>query len=166
MIANGRYEMAVMLPKMDRKAVELCHAGYSINITLSVFLMLFIMLFKTSVMGWFNLPASDVPLLYTIPVFALVMGSYNPLNYWFIRVKRFDLLSVGKIIQFVFIVLLTILFGYWGHIHGLIYGYLLAWILYTLFTAIQAQKVGFFNYKFHIDRIIDTARQYKDFPLF
>lgn len=165
-IANGRYEMAVMLPKMDRKAVELCHAGYTINFTLSLLLMLFIIFFKSYVTVWFNLPATDSVLLYLIPLFTLVMGSYNPLNYWLIRVKRFDLLSVGKIIQFVFIVLLTILFGYWGHIHGLIYGYLVAWALYTAFTSFQAYKVGFFNYQFHVDRIIDTARQYKDFPLF
>jgi O-antigen/teichoic acid export membrane protein len=165
-IINGRYEMAIMLPKMERKAVELCHMGYMINGASSIFIGLIIFIFYDFFTSTFRLNEEDGVLLFTIPLFTLVMGSYNNLNYWLLRIKKFELLSVGKIIQFLCIVLFTILFGYLGNIHGLIYGYLIAWAIYSALTHYQSIKPGFFSYRVHFERIFNTAKEYKDFPLF
>lgn len=165
-IINGRYEMAVILPKMERKAIELCHAGFMLNVILSIIVFVIIIVLKRPMCEYLHLSLDQSNLLYIIPVFTFVMGSYNIMNYWLLRIKKFELLSMGKIIQFVGIVLFTIILGYYGYPQGLIYGYLIAWILYLLVTSYQIHSQGFFSYSFHASRVLYTAKSYRDFPLF
>ncbi len=166
-LANGRYEMAIMLPKMERKSVELTHAGFIIAFILMLITLLGIHVFKNFIGDFLKLnKASEINLVYTVPLFIFAMGLYNPLNYWMIRIKKFTLISVGKVVQFASLVFFVLLLGYYDASNGLVIGYLISWIFFVLFTVYQCYRQNYFTYSINIQRVWQTAKKYKDFPLF
>ncbi len=166
-IASGRYEMAIILPKMKRKAVELAYSGMLFAVLISLLCFVSFLFLKENIAHYFNIfDPKEINLFLTIPFFVLCMGLYNPINYWMVREKKFKSISTGKMVQTTGIVCFTVIMGLAGYTSGLLVGYLIAWIIYVIFSFFQANQEKFFTVKLSLARIIDTAKNYKDFPLY
>ena len=97
-IAAGRYELAIMLPKKDEDAINIVALSILISFFISFISFLVIFLFNakiTNLLG--NSEISNW--LYFIPITVLLTGMYRSFNYWSNRKKQYKRLATSKIIQ-------------------------------------------------------------------
>ncbi len=165
MVACGRYEVAIVLPAEDSKALNLVGLSLLITIgtaTVSFLLMFFLgtgfsFLFKESLLKFY---------LLFVPVSVIAMGVYQTFYNWGLRAKKFRSLSTSRIIQSVFTVAASITFAYTGTgLNGLILGFIVGQIAGAIFISISVLPNHPINWNsINASEMKDAARHYKDFP--
>src|SRR5690606_30247208 len=94
-IANGRYEMAIVIPKEDKQVfslVFLCIIIAGILCLLSFPITLFL---NEEISVLIKNPQVKDP-LYLIPIIVFLIGVYNPLKYYLTREGKFKMLSCSQ----------------------------------------------------------------------
>ena len=87
-IANGRYELAIMLPEKDEDAINIAALSLLIAIVFSVLLLILVIFFNNRITGLMG--NSEIGLwLYFVPFVVFMTGLYNVLNYLNIRKKLY-----------------------------------------------------------------------------
>lgn len=96
-IANGRYELAVMLPESDDDALNVAALGLLIAAALSFLLLCIAVAFNGPISAL--LGNGDIgPWLYLVPLTVLFMGLFNALNYYNNRLKQYrDIARAGML---------------------------------------------------------------------
>lgn len=97
-IACGRFELAIMIPPKDEDAKGILFLSISISVVLSIVLLLIAFLLNDHITRWLNEPLIS-PWLYFVPLSVLLLGTYNSLNYWFNREKRFKDMAFNRLAQ-------------------------------------------------------------------
>jgi O-antigen/teichoic acid export membrane protein len=97
-LATGRYEMAIMLPRKNADATNIAALSITINLVVSVALF--------AVACLFNKPISDAlgngsisTWLYFVPLAVLLNGIYLNLNYWSNRNKLYFLMAHRRVLH-------------------------------------------------------------------
>src|SRR5699024_4937358 len=85
-IANGRYELAILLPKTDKEALSIMTLSLVISTLLSIFLFISIIIFHNPIVSIVNNRELS-KWLYFIPIVVFLAGLYNSLNYYNTRKK-------------------------------------------------------------------------------
>ena len=112
-IATGRYELAVMLPEKDKKAVNVIALSLLISLAVSVVSFLIVWIFNTQICN--ILENQDVSTyLYLVPLSVLSVGWFQTFNYWNSRKKRFKNVTYSKTTQSVTVSGASIGMGYAG----------------------------------------------------
>ena len=97
-MANARYELAIMLPKKEEEAVNILALSIIVAAAISLLLFIIILLFhdnialllgNTKISNW----------LYFIPLSILLTGIYQPFNYWSNRKKQYKRLASNRMYQ-------------------------------------------------------------------
>ncbi len=97
-IATGRYELAIMLPKQNRDAINIVALSFLIALSISLLLLIIIFLFKHHIV--LLLGNKEIEnWLYFIPLSLFIFGLSNSLNYWNNRNKNYTLIAKAKINQ-------------------------------------------------------------------
>lgn len=97
-IASGRYELAIMLPKKDEDAINIASLGILISTFFSVFLFFIILFFNDSICSLLN--NTDIkPWLYFIPLVVFFTGVFNVLNYFNNRQKEFKTIASATAVK-------------------------------------------------------------------
>lgn len=166
-ILGGRYESAIMLPKLHSHASQLFTLTILLAITISSILFFIVNLFGDTIssishMGFFS------PYLPAVPIIALGLLSLQVILNWLNRIVFYKGFVAIKIIQnaasalFQIFLSFTVLF-----VGGLIWGYslglLLALLLGIVLVSLKSKSLSFFP---NIPRIIVLARRYREFPLY
>lgn len=163
-ISAGRYELAVVLPKEERKAQTLFKLSLII-ITLISILSLLIFLFRDRVSDFYN--DKDLPkyMIYVTPAIFFT-GLYNLLFNWNVRHGKFNAVSASRITQSFIGNILYLAFGYlaWG-IDGLVIGWMIGQIFSTLMLIYPTIKNWQSGTKISNSEIKEMAIKHKDFPL-
>ena len=165
-IATGRYEMAIILPKNDNDSINILAISSIISFGISLFSLLLLIIFRDYILFFFENPEIG-NYLYLAPVTIFFQGIFQAFNYWSVRKKTYkrNALSrasqsfTGASGQYVFGVSQA---GPIGLIAGTIIGQLTA----TIIIVWEPIK----NLKKYINRISkaeikSNLRTYKDFPL-
>ncbi len=97
-IATGRYELAIMLPKKDSDAMHIVVLSMVLAFIVSFLTFIFIVIFKESIVTLVNNNAIG-NWLYLMPVTILFTGLYQSFNYWSNRKKQYKRLAVSRIVQ-------------------------------------------------------------------
>ena len=97
-IANGRYELALLLPKKESEAINMYFGSILISVFLSAFSLLLIIIFGKYISEILNVPEL-YKWLYLIPFVIIILAIQQASNYWLNRKKSFKVLSVGRVIQ-------------------------------------------------------------------
>lgn len=97
-IATGRYEMAIMLPKKDEDSINLVFLSIIICISLSFFSLIVIIILHQKIINLLNAPEIST-WLYLIPITVLMTGFYNTFNYWSNKKKHYKRLSSSRVLQ-------------------------------------------------------------------
>lgn len=162
-VASGRLELAVTLPKEHKKAQNLIFSGMIFTLILGI-LSLGFPLFAENVGSFYD---DDIlpKYLWLIPLAVISYGFLGLSNNWALRGKRFNSLSSAKVFQSIANNGLAALFGYiaWG-VDGLI----IAWLI--------SQYAGILVLTWGVERKTNrkdldiaifksTVKEYKDFPL-
>lgn len=164
-VATGRYEQAVMLPKKERDAVHIVILSLLIASCFSLIVLAVIVMCTylfPSVVKENNLG----DLIYFVPLSVFVVGSYNTFCVWNNRSKNYLLISQTKVMQTSGMSLTQLTLGntkIWssGLIIGWFTGQILALCL-IFYKSIIINKIQL--YKFNKLRMIALTYRYKDFP--
>ncbi len=95
-IANGRYELAIIIPDKDKDAINIFALGVIISFILSVFLFLFVIIFHSNIVSWIG--NDDIGIwLYLAPFVILLVGCFNMLNYFSTRKKYYKNIAYANV---------------------------------------------------------------------
>lgn len=97
-IAAGRYEMAILLPKEDKEAINLMTLSFTIVSILSLLLLIVVVLFENQLLNWLDKPQLSGWLI-MVPIAVFIGTSYRILTYWSNRRKRFKGTSISSVTQ-------------------------------------------------------------------
>ena len=164
LLTTGQYELAIVLPESDKKASALFHLSLLLTVGISLFFFIFIILFGGSITVFFHQEqlASFLPYL---PIYLLLSGFWQTMNYYFVRHKKYYNLGVYSITQSVIGSATKCLLGFKGFLFfGLLWGQLLGQLLATL-TSIMLGKSTFKHLKqWDKKEIAVVAETYSNFP--
>jgi O-antigen/teichoic acid export membrane protein len=164
-IANARYELAIMLPKKDEDAINILALGFIINLFLSLFLLMIILIFHDYILNLLNNKEIS-PWLYLVPISVFLMGCFNLLNYYNNRKKYYKDLAKANVFKSIGSAIVQLILGFLkvGAI-GLISGQIFAQIISNTKLFLNIKKDNLFI-KIKKIKIIALAKRYKDFPKF
>ena len=125
-IVSGRYEQAIILPKKDEDAVNILSFGLLITIFISILTLVLVILFNPfftqileneSISTW----------LYFIPLVIFLLGLFNLLTYYNIRMGEFKDLAKATVIKSVILSMSQLILGFLKYgAGGLISGQILS----------------------------------------
>lgn len=162
-IANGRLELAIVLPKADTKAVQLLKLGLKISIGISL-ICFSLLLIKAPLEQFYQtkLLSQFLPLV-AITVF--IISTHNLLIQWLVRIKLFYSISMIKILLSIYTNSLFILLGWLQFgVSGLIFSYIIGFGLTTFVLFLMTKK----NIPWNSPSLIKDKKlllEYKEFPL-
>ena len=166
-ITTLRFELAIILPKEDKDAVNLVFLTLSINLIVSILLAMLVFLFHdffNSLLGEKNLGKY----LYLIPISTFLTGFYETFNYWNNRIKKYKNISYSKILKSTSVGSWNIVFGFSGFKNfGLIPGQIFGLFISGLFLFITSIKeisklIKYVSFK----RTVFLIKKYKNIPQF
>jgi len=170
-VATGRYDLALMLPKQDKEAVNVLSFSVISTLFISCVVLSIALIFNESITGIFKAPKFSF-WLYFLPLSTLFYGIFQILCSWLNRQKRYTALAgsnvtlktateLSKLGLGISKKVSTILSN--GLIVGYIFGQFLAsTILILRFFRQERQKIKFINFK----KMLSYARLYKKFPIY
>ncbi|MBI4945989.1 MAG: oligosaccharide flippase family protein [Bacteroidetes bacterium] len=162
-VVAGRYEIAFVLPKIQKRANNLFVLALLITICISL-LSLLAMIFSNEISKWYKEEELGKYIFYLSPAVFLV-GMNNIFIQWIIRSGKYSLVSVSRISQSVTQSAGYALLGYFGWgINGLI----IAWLIGNIIPCIILlfPSLHYFNRKdIDVEEIKSVAKEYKDFPM-
>jgi O-antigen/teichoic acid export membrane protein len=125
-IINGRYELAIMLPKKDEDAINIFALGFVITSILSLVFLILILIFKNFIITFFENDEIGKWLFLT-PISIFFIGVWNLLNYFNIRKQNYKDISKATIIKSVILSISQITIGFIkSGVVGLISGHIIS----------------------------------------
>ena len=160
-IINGRYEFAIILPEKDEDARALLGLCLLISSVISLFLLIIILSFHSSIIKVINNPAISM-WLYFIPFVVFLIGTFNAFNYYFSRGKRFKNIAQANVTRSIALAGGQILFPLLKEGGGLVLGRILSTLVSPLFLWLKFTNndIIIFNHK----KITRVASRFINFP--
>ena len=164
LVATGRYEMAIMLPKQHNNGASLVQLSIWITVALAVALWCLLLMPMTM------LGLVDVVLpswLGLLPLAVLLAGYSQSLNYWLSRHQYFRRISNGRVLQALTVAIVSIAVGKSEWIEsGLIVGLLMGQVVLAAYYAyVVRQDCPLHLRQLSWRRVVWNGKRYKDFPL-
>jgi len=164
-VATGRYEMAIVLPRTDDKAINVLALSLFITLLISIFSGLIVWLFGEDIA---RLAGSEglIPFLKWVPLFVLVSGFYQSFNQWATRKRYYKNIAASKISQSSSNAAISLGTGFAGmNALGLIWGQIAGWFmgsmpLFYRFWRRDQKLIPAVNKT----QMLVQAKEYSDFP--
>lgn len=97
-VSTGRYQMAILMPKDDKKAVNIVGLGLLLSLVVSAVLLIVVLLFGHNLAMLFRMPAIEKWLIF-IPLSTLMIGVFEVSIQWHNRQKKFKSTASANLIQ-------------------------------------------------------------------
>lgn len=161
-IITGRYELAIVLPRSNKAALDIFSASLYISSTITIASLILVYFFWSDITELLNQPVLTY-WIYSAPIIGFIVGLQQILTYWKIRQKNFKSISASKITQSLTSSLSQVLFGLvnFGP-RGLIIGYIFGLTLSTI-PLLKKNNITLGKNKL---RIIRLLKKYIKFPTF
>ncbi|GAA3706771.1 lipopolysaccharide biosynthesis protein [Oceanisphaera sediminis] len=164
-IANGRYELAIMLPRKDSEAINLVVLGFAICTTISMILLLVVVFSNEKIKE--SLGNESIGFwLYFVPLSVFLSGCFNVLNYYNVRRKHYKDLRNAAIAKSFVTASVQLSVGFFksgaaGLIGGQIFSQLVA-------NTRLIKNIGKDDLSRSLckRKVIVLAKRYRDFPKF
>jgi len=161
-IANGRYELAIMLPKKDEDAINILALGFIINVILSLFLLLIVIIFHNYIVKLLNNKEIS-PWLYFVPFSVFLIGIFNLLNYFNNRMKQYKDLAKANVYKSIGMAAVQLSLGFLkAGVLGLISGQIFSQIISNAKLFFNIKKLKLFD-KINKLKMIVVAKKYQNF---
>ena len=162
-IATARYEMAIILPKNDKQAINIVGLSVIISLIVSVLSLIIVWVFNTNICK--ILQNDEISsYLFLVPLSTLSMAWYHIFNYWNVRKKQFRNVAYAKSFQGISTVGVTVGLASLksaGLIFGQIFGYFFGMII-MLFRFLQKDRKELKNIS--KEEMKSVAITYQNFP--
>lgn len=165
-IANGRYELAIMLPRKDEDAINIFALGFIIVSSLSLFLLVIVILFNDYFITL--LGNEEIAIwLYFIPITVFFMGLWNILNYFNNRKKNYKDLRNATIIKSIVLATIQLSVGFLkSGVTGLIVGQIISQLFANTKLLKNITKDKFLISKISRIKMLALLKKYKKFPIY
>lgn len=163
-LSTLRYELAVVLPKEDRKANSIVSGGIFISLIINIILLICIVIFKESIVKLFDFPIKYSSWLFLIPASTFLFSVYQFFNYWLTRNAAFRAISINKVFRRVFEGSTQTAIGALKIPAGLPLGDIVGNIANIISGYYQATKKGFTFKNVSLKKIKSSLKRYIDFP--
>ena len=166
LIATGKYELAILLPKSEKKAVALFQLCFCLNIIFFIISLSVVLLFKRDIAVFLN-QEKLISLFLFIPFIVFLSGCWQAMNYFLIRQKKYYNVSIYNVTQSAFNSGLKLLLGIKGLIQsGLMWATLFGQFIATLISVVSGRSHFKQALKMDKAQIINIAKGYSNFPKF
>jgi len=164
-IATGRYELAVILPKNKKESINIVAISFLISLIISICLFVLVLLFNKEITLLIGTPEIS-NWLYLMPLSVLLVGFYQSLNYWNNKNKQYKTMAKSKIYQSASVGSTNLTLGFielskFGLIIGQLFGQIIAF-----FILLKSFIKNDMNYLQNINKLkmFSLFKKYKDFP--
>ena len=163
-IANGRYELAIMIPKKDEDAINIFALGFIIASSISFVLLVLVLIFKKYFS--FLLGNEEIGVwLYFVPISVFFIGIFNLLNYFNNRKKNYKDISNANILKSIVAAIMQLSIGLIQQgATGLISGQIISQFFANTKLLKNIIKDKILISKITKKKIIALAKRYKNFP--
>ena len=165
-LAAGRYELSIVIPKKDSDAVNIVALSIVISVVFSLFLQLVFALFNSAISELLGNESISF-WLYFVPLVVFMMSLYNILRYFSIRIKDFKNVAVTRAVKSSAGAALKLLFGFAGFTSG---GLVTGEIVSHFFGNTSLVRNVYKRKELFADvsrgRMAEEAKKYSDFPKF
>jgi len=163
-VASGRYELALMLPKKEEDAINIFALGMIIILFLTSFLFLSIFLFHPYLLD--ILQNEEIGYwLYFIPIAFFLIGFFNLLSYYNNRQKNYKDIANATIVKSIVLAIVQLTMGFLKmSASGLISGQIVSSLFANLQLMKNIVKDKPLLSKVSKVKMIALAKRYKDFP--
>jgi len=93
-----RLDMAILLPADEKEAIDLVILGLLVSFVLSCLVFINFLIFYKPIIEIIGHPEVGF-YLYLVPLSTFFYGSYQVLNYWDTRIKKFNQLAISKTLK-------------------------------------------------------------------
>jgi O-antigen/teichoic acid export membrane protein len=97
-VSTGRYELAVMLPKEDKGALNLMFLSMGLVIITALITFIVLLFYKNDLLTLINVNENR-NLFFFLPLSILFLGFYQNIYYWTARIKNFKNIARSRLIQ-------------------------------------------------------------------
>jgi len=159
-VISGKYELAILLPKTDKAAINIVTLCLSIAMFSSIFYLIIAFILGSHIERLLNITGLT-NWIWLVPIFAFLYGVYTILNEWYIRKNSLMNLSANRIIYTAGTTLMSAIYGvlkiHPGLIIGQISGLFMSIILAlrrlvvedkNLLKFVSFRKILYFAYKY------------------
>lgn len=163
--STAKYELAILLPKSDREAVNLLGLSGVISVAVSLLLLLIVIPFNGLICRMLGSDGIST-WLYLIPLSTLLVGLFTSLRNYSNREKRYKLIAGANIGQslgnsLLKLILGLVLVGAAGLIFGVVFGQLVGFLVFFfVYARVQREKAGWLS----LATMKRMGRQYSLFP--
>ncbi len=164
-VSSLRFDDAIVIPKTDKQSVNLIALSLFFNFIINLLLFLIVSIFGEEIILFLNLPKNfSVPVLYLIPVGAFLFNSYQCLNFWLIRKKKYYSVSANKLVRRGSEGVAQVSLALGKVFNGLIYSDLIGQIANLAIVSIQTYKSNLSFKIISLSKIKYVFRKYSEFP--
>lgn len=165
-ISSFRYELAIILPRMNNESANVFFLSILLSLLFNIMLLLIIFFWKAKILQFLNLDELYSFYLYLVPLGTFLFSSYQSINYWLIREKRFFQVSVNKFVRRGFEGAAQIGFKFAKIPQGLVYGDIIGQVANLLYGIFQGARSGLSMRFFSWKRIRYVIKKYSEYPKF
>jgi len=165
MLSNGRYCLAIMLPKEQSKAQRLVWISILLTSISTIIFALILLFAGMPLFSALNISTLNNYIL-TLVLSVLFIGVYEAIFYYFLREKRYKEIATNIIIQAGFLVLARLGAGFFKYTEGgLMYSYLVSYLVGTFLFLIMSRKdIAVFAKEKFEESIFKLMSMYSKFP--
>lgn len=160
-VATGKYENAIYLPKTHKAVSRILDLSLNLSIIISVLLMSLIVIFGHLSWTYFDIKHS-ILWLYVLPIALFISSQYIVLTQLAIRTVNYKQLSISRIYQSLTFSAVALAIGYFS----LSFGLVVATLLGQSVAYSTIKKIGVNKYRFKNSFRFATAKRYIKFPVY
>lgn len=164
-IANGRYELAVMLPEKDDDAINVAAIAFIVNVIFSFFCLFLIISLRTHLLRILKMESLGI-WAYFIPLTSFFIALFNLLNYTNNRFKLYKDIAKSNIYKSISNALIKLTLGFFKTgAGGLIIGQIISQFVANSKLFDNIKKTGLIA-SLSLRKIKELAKLYSNFPTF
>ena len=164
-ISTIRYDDAIVLPGKDKDSANLLALSIFFNFLICFIALLIIIVFGNWILSFINLSSKfPITILYLIPLGAFLINTYQSFNYWLIRKKKYNHVSINKLIRRGSEGISQISFALTKNSKGLIFSDIIGQAVNVSAITFQGFKYGFSVKMLNITKLRYVLKKYSYFP--
>ncbi|MEI6747549.1 MAG: lipopolysaccharide biosynthesis protein [Bacteroidales bacterium] len=164
-VSTGRYELATVIPKQDRDAINLVAGTSLLSFIVALFTFFVIIFFDQIIINYFKTPAL-LSYIYLLPFTLLVWSVSKMLNSWLIRKEAFKASSVNKMVQRGSEQASSITFGFVSFHGGLIIGDFIGRVTMLVVSIRQSISLGADVSMLSFKEMWNVMKRYYHYPVY
>lgn len=162
-VATGRYEIAIMLPKENEEARVLLQVSVLVAFFIALIVSIPIFIWNVEVASFLGNEAI-ASWLYLVPASVTLTGVYQALTYWNNRQKRFRNTAVSRVNQSLFQGIVQTAMGFSKVAGSLIWGQFFGIISSTLYLLRKDSSYKKILQKTEVSTLKQQMKKYQKFP--